>query len=132
MRSMTMVLAGTAIVGLSLFLAACNNPKVPVENPGTGTTPVTTPGGATDVIACTIKTPTYAFTPNECNIKVGDKVSIEGSPLHPVLANAAGGPIDATTRSTVTKIYTFTSAGKFTFFCTNHSNMTATINVTAN
>jgi plastocyanin len=111
---------GTAILGLSLILAACNSAS-------------TTTGG-TDTVACTVKTTLNSlYSPDTCNVKVGDKISIEASGLHPLQGVTAGGPIDSTKSTSTTLTVTVDKAGKFDFFCTNHGVngglMKGTINV---
>jgi plastocyanin len=123
------VFGGTVILGLSLILAACNNAAT--------TLPVDT--GKTQTIACTIKVNSgstgFSYSPDKCEIKVGQKVTIEASGSHPLYATTAGStlPTDvgsALTPDTGSVTITFAAAGSFGIRCRNHPGMNGTITVT--
>jgi plastocyanin len=131
----TAILGGTVILGLSLVFAACNNNATiqPIDN-GTGGN-----GGNADAVACTIKVITnnlgFAYSPDKCEIKVGQKVSIEASSSHPLYATASGSTIPTDIDSALAPtsgsvVVTFTNAGSFGIRCKFHSTMVGTITVT--
>jgi plastocyanin len=104
------IFGGSAILGLSLILAACNSAS-------TGST------GETPVVCGTIKTTgSNEYDPKACSAKVGQKVIIETSGIHPLKDVTAGGPIDTGEKSADGKTVsvTFTAPGTYSFFCQNH------------
>jgi plastocyanin len=119
------VFGGTAILGLSLILAACNNDvKTPIDT-----------GGTSIVCPATIKTTaSLTYDPPACTAKVGQQISIEASGVHPLKGATSGGPIDTVTGATSTVTFTVDKVGKLEFFCQNHGvasgGMKGTITVT--
>ena len=109
------IFGGTAILGLSLILAACNNDvKTPIET-----------GGTSIVCPATIKTTaSLTYDPPACTAKVGQQISIEASGLHPLKGSTLGGPIDTTTAAIKTVTFTVDKAGKLEFFCEQHGSAT--------
>jgi plastocyanin len=126
-----MVMAGTTIVGLSLFLAACNNATTPVEPPATGTTPVTPPGTTTG--PQTISIVGLAYSQKTLTIKVDTEVTIQASAEHPLAGIDEGNSSPIPTAQTVTDLkLKFTKAGTYKYKCVFHNfaGMNGTIIVT--
>jgi plastocyanin len=124
------VWGGTSILGLSLILAACNTQKVPTE----------TGGEVGGTVACTVTVTSgaggFAYSPDKCTIKAGQKISVVSNGAHPLIGTTPGGPIDST-KTTVptdpavnTVNITFPTAGTFGFKCNIHSSMVGTVTVT--
>jgi plastocyanin len=115
------VFSGTAILGLSLILAACNNDvKPPIDTGGTVTPPA--------IVG-------FKYVPADVTIKVGSSLKLPGDPGHPLTGEATetDSPLKTTTLTSSTDVK-FDKAGKFTFHCMIHGvgsgQMKGTITVT--
>jgi plastocyanin len=117
------IFGGTAILGLSLILAACNN--------ATTTPPVDT--GA-KVTPPAINDANKTYVPADITIKVGTEITLPAESGHPLkgVTSEADNPIPES--STVPVKVPFNKVGKFTFFCQFHGSpgggMKGTITVT--
>jgi plastocyanin len=106
------VYIGTAILGLSLILAACNNPgKAPTET-----------GGEFGGIPVVIGLNGNNYSPAEKTIKAGSSVTFPVSIVHPLRGVGAANPISSTEAITDSNKATikFDAPGTYEFFCTNH------------
>jgi plastocyanin len=101
------VYVGTAILGLSLILAACNNDvKPPIDTGGTVTPPA--------IVG-------FKYIPADVTIKVGSSLKLPGDPGHPLTGEATetDSPLKTTTLTSSTDVK-FDKVGTFTFHCTIH------------
>ncbi len=124
MTKRAIVLVG--IVGAALLLAACSSSS----NGGTATTTAGAPspsGGTSDV---SIKD--FAFGPGELTVSVGDTITWTNDESGiPHTTTADDGLWDSATLKPDEKYsFTFTEAGTYTYFCSIHPSMRATITVT--
>ncbi len=112
MRSNMMIFGGTAVLGLSLILAACNNATTtPIDN-GTKFTPPAINGA------------TFTYVPADVTIKVGTEITLPAETGHPLkgVTSEVDNPIPAL--STAPVKVTFNKVGKFTFHCQFHGTAT--------
>lgn len=75
----------------------------------------------------------FAFSPGALTVKVGTTVTWtnKDSDAHTVTSQGSGGPLQSKALATgETYSYTFTTAGTFSYLCTIHPFMTATVTVT--
>jgi plastocyanin len=121
MQSKMMLWGGTAILGLSLVLAACNNDvKTPIDTGGTGTPPA--------IVG-------FKYVPADVTIKAGTSLKLPGDPGQPLTGETTetDSPLKTTTLTSPTDVK-FDKVGTFTFHCTNHGvnggSMKGTITVT--
>jgi plastocyanin len=122
MQSKMMVFAGTAVLGLSLVLAACNNgTTTPIDTGKTFTPPA-------------INGANFTYVPADVTIKVGTEITLPAEVGHPLkgVTSEVDNPIPAT--STAPVKVTFNKVGKFTFHCQFHGSpsggMRGTVTVT--
>ena len=110
MRSNMMIFGGTAVLGLSLVLAACNNNTTPPVDTGGGVTVPAISG--------------FTYVPADITIKVGTEITLPAEPGHPLkgVTSEADNPIPAL--STAPVKVTFNKVGKFTFHCQFHGTAT--------
>ena len=107
----------------ALLLAACSSPA----SETTTTVAVPAPGGGTE-----ISIENFAFGPDDLTVSVGDTITWRNDESGvPHTTTADDGLWDsATLRPDDTFVFTFTEAGTFTYFCSIHPAMRATITVT--
>jgi plastocyanin len=102
------IFGGTAILGLSLILAACNNATTtpPVDTGGTVTPPA--------IVG-------FRYVPADVTIKVGTSLKLPGDPDHPLTGETTetDSPLRTTTLTEL-KDVKFDKVGTFTFHCTLH------------
>jgi plastocyanin len=97
-----------------LALSACtgnqgtNPPPAPPSPP---------PAGAACPATITIG-PGNAYNPANCELKVGQSVTISAATGHPLTGNGAGQSVSG---ATTNQAFTFTQAGTFNFECDFHS-----------
>ncbi|NUR26546.1 MAG: amidase [Catenulispora sp.] len=75
----------------------------------------------------------FAFSPSALTVKAGTTVTWtnKDSDAHTVTSQGSGGPLQSKALGTgETYTYTFTTAGTFSYLCTIHPFMTATVTVT--
>ncbi|MER6124267.1 plastocyanin/azurin family copper-binding protein [Streptomyces sp. NPDC001795] len=75
----------------------------------------------------------FAFSPATLKIKAGTKVtwSNQDTDAHTVTSAGPGGPLHSAALNThATYSYTFTKPGTYSYLCTIHPFMTATVEVT--
>ena len=75
----------------------------------------------------------FAFSPATLVVKIGTKVTWtnQDTDAHTVTSTGSDGPLKSAALSTgQTYSYTFTTAGSFSYLCTIHPFMTATVKVT--
>jgi plastocyanin len=117
------IFGGTAILGLSLILAACNNATTtpPVDTGGTVTPPA-------------INGINNTYVPANVTIKVGTEITLPAEAGHPLkgVTTEADNPIPETSAAPVKVI--FKKIGTFTFHCQFHGSpnggMKGTVTVT--
>jgi plastocyanin len=104
------IFGGTAILGLSLVLAACNN--------------ATTPDPGNTFIPPAINGANFTYVPSDVTIKVGTEITLPAESGHPLkgVITEADNPIPAT--STTPVKVKFNKVGKFTFYCQFHGTPT--------
>ena len=101
-------------VGLALVVAACNT--------GGTTNP---PNGTLEACPANITIgPGFVYSKPACKIPVGGKVTIQAEGGHPLVGVAATGNPIPTTATTTSTQFTFTTAGKFEYFCQIHGSAT--------
>ncbi|MFI5274558.1 MAG: plastocyanin/azurin family copper-binding protein [Ktedonobacterales bacterium] len=142
------VVATTGILGLTLVLAACGgstasgtsstgtNPPTATTGAPTATAPAataTTGGGAKAAVAIG-GVSTYAFSPSSISVKTGTTVTWTNNTQAPHTVTSDGGPASfngSLDSNGSTFSFTFTQAGTYTYHCSVHPYMKATIVVTA-
>jgi plastocyanin len=75
----------------------------------------------------------FAFSPATLTVKAGTTVTWtnQDTDAHTVTSTGSGGPLKSAALSTgQTYTYTFTTAGTYSYLCTIHPFMTATVTVT--
>jgi plastocyanin len=104
------IFGGTTILGLSLILAACNNPTTPPTTDGGTFTPPVISG--------------FTYAPADVTVKVGTEITLPAESSHPLkgVTSEVDNPIPATSLAPV-KV-TFNKVGKFTYFCQIHGSAT--------
>ncbi|HEY2916191.1 MAG TPA: cupredoxin family copper-binding protein [Candidatus Limnocylindrales bacterium] len=118
--------AFVAALGLTIALVgACNSNSSPAASTGAGASS----GGGTGGNAVAIVD--FAFNPTTITVKAGDTVTWTntGSTAHTVTAD--DGSFDSgNLNGGATFNHTFATAGTFTYHCSIHSSMKATVTVT--
>ena len=109
-----------ALAALAL-LAGCGD-----DDTGPATSTPATPEGG--VAATTVEIASFAFAPNETNVRIGQKVEWvnEDSAAHNVVEND-GAFESETLEQGDTFAYTTEKAGTFNYICTFHPQMKATL-----
>lgn len=126
------------VVSLLLTLAACGGASATTSAPTT-TTPTTVPTTAPTTVPTTAPTTApssgnsisiaqFAFTPNNLTVKVGTKVTWTNndSVTHTVTADQGAFNSNALAPGSSFS-FTFSKAGTFSYHCSVHPSMTATI-----
>ncbi|MFE7353714.1 plastocyanin/azurin family copper-binding protein [Streptomyces sp. NPDC057543] len=101
--------------------------------PGTRT-PASSPAATAPVVGNTVTIRNFAFAPASLKIKVGTTVTWtnKDTDAHTVTSSGSGGPLRSAPLTTgATFRYTFTKVGTYTYFCSIHPFMTATVEVTS-
>ena len=101
-----------------------------------GTMPMSAPAGGTPAVpvagnAVTIQN--FAFSPASLTVKVGTTVTWtnQDSDAHTVTSQGSGGPLNSAPLNTGKSYsYTFTKPGVYSYLCTIHPFMVATVTVT--
>jgi amicyanin len=105
------------------------------EMPGMQMPSTGNPGAATAPVAAhAVAIKNFAFAPTAVTVKVGTTITWtnKDSDAHTVTSTGSGGPLNSPALSTgQTFSFTFTTAGSYSYFCTIHPFMTATVVVTA-
>jgi plastocyanin len=114
----------TGLVAGALLLAACSGSS---ETTTTSTT-AEAPGGG-DIAVSIVD---FAFEPSDLTVSVGDTITWTNNESGiPHTTTADEGLWDSSTlRPDDTFTFTFTEPGTYTYLCTIHPSMTATITVT--
>lgn len=91
------------------------------------------PAAGAPVATDTVAIKNFAFAPAAITVKVGTKVTWtnQDTDAHTVTSQTGGGPLNSQPLNTGQSYsYTFTKAGTFSYLCTIHPFMTATVTVT--
>ncbi|MFK0018980.1 plastocyanin/azurin family copper-binding protein [Streptomyces sp. NPDC090798] len=100
--------------------------SMPMSPPSTG-------ASATPVSGDAVAIKNFAFSPATLKVKVGTTVTWtnQDTDAHTVTSAGSGGPLHSTALNThATYSYTFTKPGAYSYLCTIHPFMTATVEVT--
>lgn len=100
--------------------------SMPMSPPSTGTSAAPVTGDAVAI-------KNFAFSPAALKVKVGTTVTWtnQDTDAHTVTSAGSGGPLHSTALNThATYSYTFTKPGTYSYLCTIHPFMTATVEVT--
>lgn len=116
------MLITAGLVAGALLLAACSGSSE------TTTTTAGAPAGGDDAVSIV----DFAFEPGDLTVSVGDTITWTNNESGiPHTTTADNGLWDsATMRPDDTFTFTFTEPGTYTYLCTIHPSMTATITVT--
>jgi plastocyanin len=122
-------------LAVALVAAGCGpgatTPPAGASTPPAGST--ATPAGSTAAPAggTAVSIANFSFNPSSLTVKVGDTVSWTNGSGTPHTVTADDGSFDSGTIQAGTPFqHTFSAAGTFTYHCTIHSSMKATIIVT--
>ena len=129
---------GIAVVGLAvLALAACSpaGSTTPPDSsmPGMSMPTATQSAPSQPVTTNTVSIKNFAFDPAVITVKVGTTVTWTNADQdpHTVTSDGKSGPLNSKPLNQGdTFQYTFTKAGTFSYLCTIHPFMTATVTVT--
>jgi plastocyanin len=126
-----------AVVGLAaVALAACSPAQpstAPSSMPGMDMPTSSQSASGTPVATNTVSIKNFAFDPATITVKVGTTVTWTNSDQdpHTVTSDGKSGPLNSKPLNQGdTYQYTFTQAGTFSYLCTIHPFMTATVTVT--
>lgn len=136
------------VISGTLLLAACgntSNPGTTVSTTPTGSTPTTTPqqestpsptassGGKTFQLSMVENNGTYAFDPATITVPKGSTViwTNKSDAPHTVTSDTNAFTASGTVSASQTFQMVFTTAGTYTYHCSIHPYMKATITVTA-
>jgi plastocyanin len=100
--------------------------SMPMSPPSTG-------AAAAPVAGDAVAIKNFAFAPATLKVKVGTTVSWtnQDTDAHTVTSTGSGGPLHSAALNThATYSYTFTKPGTYSYLCTIHPFMTATVEVT--
>jgi plastocyanin len=100
--------------------------SMPMSPPSTGTSTAPVTGDAVAI-------KNFAFSPAALKVKVGTTVTWtnQDTDAHTVTSAGSGGPLHSAALNThATYSYTFTKPGTYSYLCTIHPFMTATVEVT--
>lgn len=99
--------------------------------------PASTPGGGANggapVSGHSVAIKNFAFSPASLTVSVGTTVTWtnQDGDAHTVTSQGTGGPLASPSMTTGARYsYTFTKAGTYSYLCTIHPFMTATVRVT--
>jgi plastocyanin len=133
-------LAGiVVIVGIAAPIIWARNPTTTASSPDTTYASASTSGGtggdtapATTVAAgSTVSIKGFAFNPAQISVKVGDTVTWTNNDDTTHTVTASDGSFDSGNLDTgKTFSQTFTTAGTFSYICSIHTGMKATVTVT--
>jgi plastocyanin len=125
--------AGQSLAGLpgstATGAASGTTTMPPMTMPSTSTNAAQAP-----VAGDAVSIKNFAFAPAAMTVKVGTTVTWtnEDSDAHTVTSTGGGGPLKSSPLNNgQTYTHTFTAVGTYSYFCTIHPFMTATVTVTA-
>lgn len=120
------ILGLTFVAGTALFLTACQSQNT-TPPPSVQTTQTVAP-----VAKNTIAIQNFAFSPATITLKAGDSITWTNQDAAPHTATADDGSFDTGSLANgQSKSITFSKPGTFTYHCSVHPNMKATIVVTS-
>lgn len=131
------------IIGLLLTMAACGSSPAPTTNAGSGITPTVAPTSAPTSAPTAAATPSaapssgnsitiasFTFSPASLTIKAGTKVTWTNNDSVAHTVTADKGTFDSGPLSTGQSFsFTFNSPGTYSYHCSIHRGMMATITV---
>ncbi len=110
------------VAGTTLFLTACQSQSV-TPPPSAQTTQTVTPA-----VKNTIAIQNFAFSPATITLKAGDSITWTNQDAAPHTATADDGSFDTGSLANgQSKSITFSKSGTFTYHCSVHPSMKATI-----
>ncbi len=129
---------GIAVAGLALLALTACSPAASTPSPTTsmpGMSMPTTSQSTSDqpVATNTVSIKNFAFVPISITVKVGTTVTWTNADQdpHTVTSDGKSGPLNSKPMNQGdTFQYTFSQAGTFSYLCTIHPFMTATVTVT--
>lgn len=112
------------IIGAVLFLGMNNNSNIPTNNPPVTNTPAT--GNAKTY---TVDIQNFQFSPSTITIKAGDSVTWTNmdSMSHTVTSSSRNELNSPTLANGKTYSNTFSTPGTYSYYCTIHPSMKATV-----
>ena len=127
------VAAGLAVVALTACSPAQSSTAPTQSMPGMSMSTATQSTSDQPVATNTVSIKNFAFDPAVITVKVGTTVTWTNSDQdpHTVTSDGKSGPLNSKPLNAGdTYQYTFTQAGTFSYLCTIHPFMTATVTVT--
>jgi plastocyanin len=128
-----MAVAGLALLALTACSPAASTPSPTTSMPGMSM-PTTSQSTSDQPVATnTVSIKNFAFDPISITVKVGTTVTWTNADQdpHTVTSDGKSGPLNSKPLNQGdTFQYTFSQAGTFSYLCTIHPFMTATVTVT--
>ncbi|MFI9387674.1 cupredoxin family copper-binding protein [Kutzneria sp. NPDC052558] len=126
---------GIAVLGLAVLALTACSPAASTPGPSTSMSMPTAAQSTSDqpVATNTVSIKNFAFDPPSITVKAGATVTWTNADQdpHTVTSNGKSGPLNSKPLNQGdTFQFTFTQAGAFSYLCTIHPFMTATVTVT--